>query len=165
MQELLAKYHERGVLLDSNLLVLLIVGRVDGNRVTTFKRTLNQGFTKQDYSLLEHLFAKFSKAVTTPHLLTETTNFIFELDGAVRQTALHVIAAFVQSTKERCRESKHLVGTGYFPRFGLTDSAILDLPPKKFLVLSVDAPLVLALQKRGVDAINFNHFRQLNWQQ
>ncbi len=165
MQTLIVRYQPKGILLDSNLLVLLMVGLLDAGRVETFKRTRNQGFTRPDFRLLNEIFQTFSKSVTTPHILTETTNFICELDGKLRPAALQIIAAIVQTFKERRPESKNLVRSDFFPRFGLTDSAILDLPPQSYLVLSVDAGLVIALQKKGVDAINFNHLRQINWQQ
>jgi hypothetical protein len=162
---LAGKYRSKGVFLDSNLLVLLFVGLLDPGRVRNFKRTNNQGFTEHDFSLLQKIVTAFSKVVTTPHILTETTNYICELHGELRQSALRIIAETIQSFKERQSESKKLVLTDFFIRFGLTDSAVLDLPPKKYLVLSVDAPLVIALQKKGIDAINFNHLRQQSWQQ
>jgi hypothetical protein len=163
-QSLVGRYRTKGILLDSNLLVLLIIGLLDSGRVETFKRTKNHGFTEQDFLLLNRVFSYFVKGVTTPHILTETTNYIRELHGEIEQSALQIITQAIQSFKERRPESKKLVRSDFFPRFGLTDSAVLDLPPKRYLVLSVDAGLVIALQKKGVDAINFNHFRQYNWE-
>lgn len=159
------RYRSKGVFLDSNLLVLLFIGLLEPDRVQSFKRTNNHGFTRSDFSLLQKIVATFSKVVTTPHVLTETTNYIFELHGGVRESALRIIAEAVQTFKERRSESKKLVRTSFFTIFGLTDSAVLDLPPKKYLVLSIDAPLVIALQRKGVDAINFNYLRQYSWQQ
>jgi len=158
-------YQPKGLLLDSNLLVLLIIGSLEAKRIETFRRTRNQGFTQQDYLLLQRVSVAFAKMVTTPHILTETVNFVRELDGHVGDSALQLTSKLIQCFKERRPESKKLVQSDFFPRFGLTDTAILDLPPKKYLVLSVDAPLVIALQKKGIHAINFNHIRQTNWQQ
>lgn len=164
---LVGKYRNKGILLDTNLLVLLFVGLLDSNRISSFGRTKNHGFTKAEFSLLERIACStFTKIITTPHILTETCGFIrSELYGEVQQAMLKIISQATQAFKERRPESKNLVRTEFFHRFGLTDSAILDLPPKKYLVLSTDAALVLALQKKGVDAINFNHLRQLNWEQ
>ena len=162
---LIGKYQPRGILLDSNLLVLLFVGCVDPNLVGSFKRTKNQGFSNKEFSLLQNIVSRFSRVVTTPHILTETSNYVCQLHGQTRQTALRVFKQAVQSFKERRSESKKLVQTEAFFNFGLTDCAVLDLPPKKYLILSVDAALVIALQKKGVDAVNFNHLRQQSWQQ
>jgi hypothetical protein len=163
---LIGEYRTNGILLDTNLLLLLFIGLAAPDRVQSFKRTKNSGFTESEFSLLQEFLATFSRVVTTPHILTETNHFIRAgFYGEVCQSALRIMAEAVQSFKERRPESKNLVQTDFFYRFGLTDSAILDLPPKKYLVLSTDAPLVIALQKKGVDAINFNHLRQQNWQQ
>src|ERR1041385_5373014 len=139
LPELVAKYRTKGIFLDSNLLVLLFVGLFDSSRIRSFKRTNNRGFTEHDFSSLQNIATAFSRIVTTPHILTETTNFICELHGEARESTLRIISGAVQSFKERRRESKHLVQTGYFFRFGLTDSAVLDLPPRKYLVFSADA--------------------------
>ena len=141
-------------------------GQLDANRVQTFSRTKNQGFTEVEICVLEKILSHPSvKIITTPYILTEVSGFIrTEFYGKIQQQVLQIIAQFIQAVKERRPESKKLVQTEFFYRFGLTDSSILDLPPKKYLVLSIDAKLVIDLQKKGVDAINFNHLRQLNWQ-
>jgi hypothetical protein len=164
---LVGKYRTKGILLDTNLLVLLFVGLLAPDRVRSFSRTKNHGFTENEFSLLGRIvFSTSAKVITTPHILTEASGFIrSEFYGEVQLAALQIIAQVIQAFKERRQESRNLVRTEYFYRFGLTDSAILDLPPKKYLVLSVDAKLVIALQKKGIDAVNFNHLRQLGWEQ
>lgn len=161
---LLGKYRSRGILLDSNLLVLLFVGRLNPDLVPDFKRTRNQGFTQNEFSLLDGIVQRHCRVITTPHILAETSNYICQLNNGVRESALMIIAEAVQSFKERRPESKKLVQLGAFLDFGLTDCAILNIPPRKYLVLSVDAALIIALQKKGVDAINFNHLRRLRWE-
>jgi len=162
---LVGKYRTKGILLDTNLLLLLFVGLVDPNLVKDFKRTKNHQLTEREFLLLERIVNHFSKIVTTPHILTETSNFIFQLNDEKQKLALEIVAKAIQSFKERREESKKLVLAEEFFNFGLTDTAILDLPSKRYLVLSIDAALVIALQKKGVDAINFNHLRQIGWEQ
>ena len=162
---LIGKYRSKGVLLDSNLLVLLFVGLTDLSLISRFPRTKNQGFTEKEFSLLVRVLKPFSKVITTPHVLTETSNFLGHLHDEPRLTALTILSKTIQSFKERRPEAKTLVQSGAFFNFGLTDSAILDMPPKKYLVLSIDAALIIALQNKKVDATNFNHLRQLAWQQ
>jgi len=48
---LLKKHKAKGVFIDTNLLVLLLVGRVNIERVRNFKRT--QNFTVEDFRLLQ----------------------------------------------------------------------------------------------------------------
>ena len=160
---LINKYRLKGILLDSNLLVLLYVGLVGPEWVGKFKGTHNQGFTEEDFSLLERIVNHSAKIIVTPHILTETSNHICQWKGDEREVALKFVADTVPSFKERRPEAKNLVQTRAFLDFGLTDSASLDLPPKKYLVLSTDLELIIALQKKGVDAINFAHLRHLSW--
>lgn len=160
---LIHKYYPKGILLDSNLLVLWYVGLVSPESVRDSKRTRNQGFTEIEFSLLQKIIRPFKRVITTPHILTETSNYICQLKGGTRQRAQQFIAETIPSFKERRPEAKNLVKTKAFHDFGLTDSAVLDLPPKKYLVLSVDAALVVALNKKGVDAINFHHLRLRAW--
>ena len=47
-----------------------------------------------------------------------------------------------------------------FPRFGLTDTAILLAAKGKYLVLTDDFPLAQYLQTEAIDVINFNHVRK-----
>ncbi len=71
-ETLLARYKRKGVLVDSNLLLLLFVGLFDPARIKKFKRTGH--FSEVDFRLLVNFLAYFDKAITTPHILTEVSN-------------------------------------------------------------------------------------------
>ncbi len=79
----------RRCLLDTNLLVLLIVGRASPAFVGAHKRT--HSYRSEDLPLLEALLAKAARIVTTPHVLGETSNLIrqFQEPGSGR-----IVAAF-----------------------------------------------------------------------
>jgi len=51
-----------------------------------------------------------------------------------------------------------------FRRLETTDAAITSLADRSFLFLTDDFDLYSTLVKQGLDAINFNHLRLLNWQ-
>lgn len=163
-QKLVSKYRRQGILLDTNLLLVLIVGLVNPRLLSEFKRTANHGITPDEFELLQRIVTSPERLITTPHVLTETSNFLSQIPNGHRQEALNLFARHIQVFKERRPEAKQLAKSAVFFDLGLTDSAIYDLPPSKYLVLSMDAPLVLRLQKKGVDAINFNHIRQAVWE-
>jgi hypothetical protein len=56
-------------LVDTNLLVLFLVGMVNKRRILNFKRT--QDFTIEDFDLLSRLIDWFGKLVSTPHVLSQ----------------------------------------------------------------------------------------------
>jgi hypothetical protein len=66
---LIEKHRSKGILVDSNLLVLLLVGSVNKRRILEFKRT--QDFTIEDFETLSRLIAWFERLVTTPHVLIQ----------------------------------------------------------------------------------------------
>lgn len=71
-QALLEKHRGRGVLVDSNLLVLFITGSVNRRRIQTSKRT--SGFTDEDFDLLVRLIDHFGKLIATPHVLSQVSD-------------------------------------------------------------------------------------------
>ena len=77
IEALFLAYRQKGVLFDTNVLLVLLVGTVNQKRISNFKRT--NSFTIEDYKLLEELFSYLQKIVTTPNILTEVDSIIKEL--------------------------------------------------------------------------------------
>jgi hypothetical protein len=76
---LISLYRRKGLLVDSNLLLLYFVGAYDPERISTFKGTYSRGFSEDDFNLLFRLIALFEKIVTTPNILTEVSNLSSQL--------------------------------------------------------------------------------------
>jgi len=159
LSQLISKYRRKGLLIDTNLLLLLVVGSYDRDLIGGFKRTVT--FTAKEFDLLLRFANQFSTIVTTPHILTETSNFIHQLRGMHRTRVGIVLRSLVEHAQEKHESARTLVAKDDFLRFGLTDTAIIDIAPEQHLVLTDDLPLVHLLQNRGIDAINFNHLRTL----
>ena len=68
---LLSRSRERDVLIDTNMLLMYVVGTLDPNLIPTFKRT--KMFAVEEYALLRR-FLEHRSIVTAPHILTEVTN-------------------------------------------------------------------------------------------
>jgi len=157
---LIEKHRSKGVLVDSNLLVLLLVGLVNKRRIGDFKRT--QNFTIKDFELLSRLINWFGRLVTTPHVLTQVSD-LTDLHGNDLWTVRGRFASLVELMDESYDESKTLVSHPLFSRLGLSDAAIATVCARGILVLTSDVSLQLALQHQGADALNFNHVRPLGW--
>ncbi len=69
---LIEKHRLKGVLVDTNLLVLLLVGSVNKRRILNFKRT--QNFAIEVFDLLSRLIRWFGKLVTTPHVFSQVSD-------------------------------------------------------------------------------------------
>ena len=161
-ERLLNAYRSKGVLVDSNLLLLYFVGLFDPSRISTFKRTAS--FSAGDFHLLNKLLGQFHRVVTTPNILTEVNSLSNQLPERAKETYYFVFSRVVTVLEEHYVRSAQAVTLPSFARFGLTDSAITELARSQYLVLTDDLKLAIYLQTNGVDAINFNHLRVLNWQ-
>ena len=157
---LIEKHRAKGVLVDTNLLVLFLVGTVNRKRIANFKRTSD--FTIEDYDLLERLIVWFGKLITTPHVLSQVSD-LTDLAGRELAAVRGSFQLLVERAEERYDASKFLVRDNCFTAFGLTDTAIVSLCSRGILVLTTDAQLHWGLVSRGFDALNFNHLRPLAW--
>jgi hypothetical protein len=160
-EQLIGAYRERGILVDSGLLLLLFVGLCDRGRIQTFKRT--KMFTESDFDLLQGIVRQFDMLVTTPNILTEVSNLLGQLSDNLHA---RYYANFARSLQERVDEyyipSRQLALLEHFPRLGLTDTGIIEQARNGHLVLTVDLPLYNHLCELGVHAINFNYVRASN---
>lgn len=92
LEILIKKYRLSGVLLDTNLLLLYLIGSFDLTLIKSFKRTAM--YTEQEFQWLDEFTRKFSKIVVTPQILAETWNFLEKIG----EKTLHEIVKKLLST-------------------------------------------------------------------
>jgi len=157
---LIEKHRSKGVLVDTNLLVLYRVGKVNKRRILDFKRT--QNYTIEDFELLERLISWFGGIVTTPHVLSQTSDLAV-LAGKELKPIRECFRSVIEGMTEQFDEGRILVTDACFDRLGLADAAFATVCLSGRLVLTDDLDLQVTLASRGADALNFNHIRPLNW--
>jgi rRNA-processing protein FCF1 len=160
IRDLIRRYGAKGILIDTNILLLLFVGGVNRERISKFKRT--QQFVPEDYDVLLVFLQNFKKFVITPNILTEVNSLANQLGEPERSKCFIKLADYVsnlEKVEEVYRESRSLVTIDKFVKFGLTDCGILDLAQNQYLVLTDDGKLANYLNSLGIDALNFNHLR------
>jgi len=155
LDALVASHCGGGLLIDSNLLLLFVVGSHDRRLITTFRRT--DRYTEADFVLLLRFIARFSKVLTTPNILTEVSNLCGNLRSRIGDTLFRV----VQVLDERYCPSRAAIADSRFRTLGLTDGAIAAIAGSGLLVLTDDLPLSYHLAVSGVDVVNFSHVRDL----
>lgn len=161
LSHLFERYRTRGLLLDSNLLLLYVVGSHDERLISSFKRT--KTFTTEDFHLLARIVRFFERVVTTPHVLTEVSGLSNQLPRKSKFEYYGTFATQIGMLEEQPVSAATVAATSAFRLFGLTDAAIAEVAKDQALVLSVDLDLVVHLQNSGFDAVNFNHIRTLGW--
>ncbi len=155
-QALWIKHRASGILVDTNLLLLLAVGGYDSRRVLSFKRTSH--FTLKDFELLKKTTTLFSKLWTTPNILTEVDNLGRQLRQNEWDAFANALRALAVNMMEFVVPSAQVVRDARFVKIGLSDTTTV-LVPGKPLLLTDDLKLHAFAQSAGFDAINFNHLR------
>ena len=153
-------YRSKGLLIDSNVLILFFVGLHDPTRIENFNRTAQ--FTVQDFELLVDFIRQFKEVVTTPSILTEVSNLLGQVPDKLRYAFFEHFADGLKNLDEHYTPSRELGNEKAFPKFGLTDTAILQAASGKYLVLTDDLRLAQYLEGLNIDVINFNHLRTFN---
>ncbi len=158
---LINRYRQRGVLIDTNILLLYFVGSFSENLIPVFKRTMQ--FTIEDYHLLLRLIGQFRARITTPSILTEVSNLSGQLNQSLHAAYFQKFAEHLTLLEEHYIESRKVTTHQYFTKLGLTDAGIFTVVKGKYLVLTADFPLSQSLRKEGIACLNFNHIRTLGW--
>jgi rRNA-processing protein FCF1 len=161
IEELILRYKNSGILIDTNILLCYLVGLLDTNKIPSFKRTAQ--FVQEDFKLLCTLVGYFKQIVTTPNILAEVNSLSQQLREPDRTRLFEIFSRQIQVLDEHYVESRIASERQEFTRVGLTDSGIISLSPGKYLVLTDDFRLTNFLSKNGVDVINFNHIRVAGW--
>lgn len=142
--------------------MLLLVGLYDREQVERTRR-LRDKFRAEDFDILANVLSQFETRVTTPHVLTETSNLLGQqLYGSVKDEVFSIFATLASTDWHEHRESASaLVSVPEFLWLGLADVAISEVARGSYLVLTDDAPLANHLGSLNVDVLNFNYLRGL----
>jgi hypothetical protein len=146
---------KRKLLLDTNLLILYLVGSYDLERISNEKHT--NTFTKGDYFLLRDFLRNFDLLVT-PNILTEVANLTDTLNKKT-ETRLFAYLGLLINRWEECYIPSNSIHNPAFLKFGLADGVIHKLAETGTIILTVDLPLYHYLSGLDLAAINFNHIR------
>lgn len=147
----------RRIILDTNLLLLLLVGSTSKEYISKHKRL--GAYSEMDYDLLKK-FLHASNIFVTPNILTETSNLIGQIAEPARTKILIFFSEYIKSANERYCESRQAITRKEFIRLGLTDSVLLHEMTDSFILLTADLDLYLAAINEGYKAVNFNHLRE-----
>lgn len=146
VDRLVQEYRGRGVFLDTNLLLLFVVGLRSSERVRSHRRL--QRFTPDDAEALYRFCGLFSRIVTMPHVLTQTSDLL-------RDDEQLYLKQVIDLAQEEFVPSREVATMHQYPYLGLADAAILARIAGAFLVLSDDGLLVAEVQSLNGGALSF----------
>lgn len=148
------------VLIDTNLLILLIVGLTEEKMIGKHRRT--REYDKESYDLLIDSLEDFSEILITPHILAETSNLIRQCEEPLKTKVGECLSELISKSEELQMAAATVVRRPEYLRIGLTDAGILQAQEGGATLLTDDNGLYLASLRSGHNAINFSHRRDLS---
>jgi hypothetical protein len=155
---IIARYKSRGILVDSSLLVVYLVGNFDRHQLINC-RAIKSTFTEAEFELLAGIIAQFDVLMTTPHVLTEVSNLAGKLPLRLHIKFRAFFAQIITRLAEANVAAVNIASSASFVRFGVADTAISLVAPGHYFVLTEEPALYGLLTGNGVDVMNFNHVR------
>mgnify|MGYP002349650286 CR=1 FL=1 len=157
MDRLLQKMQKKGVLLDTNLFILLIVGMVDPKHISTHKK-LKSAYTADDYKILLTTLSTCRKIVVTPHVLAETSNLVVHgMHGELETKAYLTLQALSQAdnfVETHDAISTIVLNAGY-TQYGVSDIGLLEALKNELVLLTDDFKLSGYAESMGYEVLNY----------
>ena len=147
----------RSILLDTNLLVLLIVGLYDKKLIGKHKRT--NTFVIEDFDLLTRLLNNYNSLWVTSHCLAEVSNLLKQTNHQTAKELLVVLSNFLSDKNESHINKSILFKNDTFMHLGVADTGIVIKSKRVSCVFTVDVDLYRKIFDNGGKVVNFNHLR------
>ncbi len=160
LQQMIDAHRSNGLLIDTNLLLLLVIGTIRRNLIGSFKRT--QVYRQEDFQRVVDIRKQFTRHWTTPNILTETDNLGRQLPKNQWPNFAKALSSLTCLLTEQHIASSKATKSAPYIRLGLSDSVSLMMG-QPLLVLTDDFKMHGTALSIGVDAINLNHLRY-SWQ-
>lgn len=156
------KHHSNGVIIDTNIMLVYIVGHYDINYISQFERT--KDYCADDYKNMDYVLSHFGKKVITTHILAELSNLSKQAWKDKKLDYFNVFGKLLEKTNEHCINKDILLNLPLLPKLGVTDLGIIEAA-KEFgcLIFTDDFPMSGYASKQGIDVLNFNHIRGQQW--
>lgn len=163
-RKMFRKYRDIGILIDTNLILVYLLGRIDPGFISTNERT--KTYREVDFRILEGIIKNTNKIIVSSYILTEVSNLSkirrHNLREYYEEFTKYIITSSEDSPPTQTLISKETQDT--LLKFGLTDLSIIEtLRINNYLLLSADFKLCSKVLDLGYDAINYTNIQTYNW--
>lgn len=163
LEYLLSRCAQTGIVLDTNIFLLLVVGGCGTHLLPQVKRTAK--FTSDDFGLLGNILSLAKSTVVTQGIVTEACNLL-DSENKNRDKCFFLwIRELIQKSKlvEDHVALSDLTQHPHFSHLGIADTSVIDLAARHYLVLTDDLPLKVALERQGHLVLNFHNLQVADW--
>jgi hypothetical protein len=152
---------KKSLILDTNLLVLLVLGSVDRERIPDGKRT--QEYTVSDWDNLIQFISVFDQIVVSPYILAETSNLADVYTGDMKKLPFLELKNWMEKDEfvEKFIPAKTIVESRFFTQYGLTDACVIEMADDYTAILTNDGPLANHARAEGKEVFTIQDIRSL----
>jgi len=126
-------------LIDSNALIVLILGLKDTKLIPKHKRT--SIYYEQDFYDLQAVIEDIRNLVVLPNNWTEVNNLLNNFKGDYKQEYIYKITDTIKNSTEKYIPSNFAVENFAFIELGITDTLILECAKECKLIITSDSKL------------------------
>lgn len=157
IEEFKNKYLKSGIILDSNILLLLVVGRINPKLIKD-NNCLSK-YNEEMFSELNAFISIFKKIIVTPHILTELSNLYFSsMHKASDLSKCEKLLRILKDLYEIQIMKDNIINEKSFCKYGITDIAIVNAAKRnKIGILTDDYKLSGYATFLRLGVININH--------
>lgn len=148
----------KGLVVDTNLLLLLMVGLYDHTAIGKVKRT--EKFSQDDFQKLTRLLNHFkTNFIINTNILTELCNLTESFNNKTEQRFFAFIKSAIVDWKEEVKSASETLKEDekVFFKFGMTDASIFQLAKEQALVVTDDLKLYHYLSTQNFYTLNYTN--------
>lgn len=145
------------IFVDTNALILLVVGLIDKSLISSHKRT--SIFESVDFENLAFLIGDLQKVVTTPNVLTEVDNLLNNFQRGHRWAYYQVLRELIAKFTEKFLASKRIIDSNPFFELRLTDSGVLEICKECDFLVTGDSRLSDYAKAVGIKVVDLVKIR------
>lgn len=127
------------IFIDTNALIILILGLMDPRQIGSHKRT--SIYNENDFLELSAIIGSLDRLVTLPNIWTETDNLLNNFNHDHRWNYYQVLKNLISETSEKYLSTSTALNNDSFLELGVTDSLILEIGKDCEFIITSDSKL------------------------
>ena len=147
------------VLIDTNSLLVLIIGLIDKKQITTHKRT--SVFEEEDFETLLTYISDLGKLVVLPNIWTEVDNLLNGFSGDLKWNYVKTLKRVTSQSTEKYLSTFSALERLEFWDLGLTDTLLLQVANQCELLITSDSKLADYAKAMNVNTLDLVEQRNI----
>lgn len=151
-------------IIDTNALVLLLIGIIDESLISTHKRT--SIYDVDDFIELSNFIDKIENLIVLPNVWTEVDNLLNDFNGNYKYSYLVEITKAIKSSSEQYLSSLEAIDHDFFFDLGITDCLLLTIAKQNKYLITSDSKLSDYATSLGIqvyDLVKIKNLKLLNY--